>query len=214
MLPGFVLMFALSWLYFTIDISQSALGPIFIGVQVAVIALIVRAVQRIGAARPARRPALGNRDASAVARICSARSFWMTLPAGGPRLRARPARAVARSRLVVASPRRSSLAVGPDGQTCFRLAASTGGPVAEAAAQQRRRCSALFLSGLKAGLLTFGGAYTVIPFLRDDAVGERLDDATRSSSTGLRFPASCRRRSSSSRPSSAIAAAARSARWR
>jgi chromate transporter len=29
----------------------------------------------------------------------------------------------------------------------------------------------LFLSGLKAGLLTFGGAYTVIPFLRDDAVG-------------------------------------------
>lgn len=29
----------------------------------------------------------------------------------------------------------------------------------------------LFLSGLKAGLLTFGGAYTVIPFLRDNAVG-------------------------------------------
>jgi chromate transporter len=48
MLPGFVLMFALSWLYFQIDISQSALGPIFLGVQVAVIALIVRAVHRIG----------------------------------------------------------------------------------------------------------------------------------------------------------------------
>ncbi|MFU0503820.1 chromate transporter [Pseudaminobacter sp. NGMCC 1.201702] len=48
MLPGFVLMFALSWLYFTIDITQSALGPIFLGVQVAVIALIVRAVHRIG----------------------------------------------------------------------------------------------------------------------------------------------------------------------
>ena len=30
---------------------------------------------------------------------------------------------------------------------------------------------ALFLSGLKAGLLTFGGAYTAIPFLRNDAVG-------------------------------------------
>ena len=29
----------------------------------------------------------------------------------------------------------------------------------------------LFLSGLKAGLLTFGGAYTVIPFVRGDAVG-------------------------------------------
>ena len=30
---------------------------------------------------------------------------------------------------------------------------------------------ALFLSGLKAGLLTFGGAYTAIPFVRNDAVG-------------------------------------------
>jgi chromate transporter len=29
----------------------------------------------------------------------------------------------------------------------------------------------LFLSGLKAGLLTFGGAYTAIPFVRGDAVG-------------------------------------------
>ena len=30
---------------------------------------------------------------------------------------------------------------------------------------------ALFLSGLKAGLLTFGGAYTAIPFIRADTVG-------------------------------------------
>jgi hypothetical protein len=28
----------------------------------------------------------------------------------------------------------------------------------------------LFGSGLRAGLLTFGGAYTAIPFLKDDAV--------------------------------------------
>ncbi|HRJ65069.1 MAG TPA: chromate efflux transporter, partial [Brevundimonas sp.] len=32
--------------------------------------------------------------------------------------------------------------------------------------------SALFASGLKAGLLTFGGAYTAIPFVRNDAVGQ------------------------------------------
>ena len=30
----------------------------------------------------------------------------------------------------------------------------------------------LFISGLKAGMLTFGGAYTVIPFLQEDAVAE------------------------------------------
>jgi len=29
----------------------------------------------------------------------------------------------------------------------------------------------IFASGLKAGLLTFGGAYTAIPFVRNDAVG-------------------------------------------
>lgn len=29
----------------------------------------------------------------------------------------------------------------------------------------------IFVSGLKAGLLTFGGAYTAIPFVRNDAVG-------------------------------------------
>jgi chromate transporter len=48
MLPGFVLMFALSWLYFRMDIASSALGPLFLGVQAGVIALIVRAVHRIG----------------------------------------------------------------------------------------------------------------------------------------------------------------------
>ncbi|RWQ13131.1 chromate transporter, partial [Mesorhizobium sp.] len=41
----------------------------------------------------------------------------------------------------------------------------------EGAAAQQPSLLSIFLSGLKAGLLTFGGAYTVIPFLRDDAVG-------------------------------------------
>lgn len=37
----------------------------------------------------------------------------------------------------------------------------------------------LLLSGLKAGLLTFGGAYTAIPFLRQDLVGRGwLNDGT------------------------------------
>ena len=31
--------------------------------------------------------------------------------------------------------------------------------------------ASIFFEGLKAGLLTFGGAYTVIPFLHDGAVG-------------------------------------------
>src|SRR3546814_2863975 len=41
----------------------------------------------------------------------------------------------------------------------------------QSVASQKRWLLGLFFSGLKAGLLTFGGAYTVIPFLRADAVG-------------------------------------------
>ncbi len=53
----------------------------------------------------------------------------------------------------------------------------------------------LFLEGLKAGLLTFGGAYTVIPFLQESSVNVHhyLTDS-RSSSTGSRSAGRCPRR--------------------
>src|SRR5215207_8726027 len=44
-------------------------------------------------------------------------------------------------------------------------------PAVQAVAEQKPPPLELCFSGLKAGLLTSGGAYTVIPFLRDDAVG-------------------------------------------
>ena len=48
-LPGFVLMLALSWVYATMGISSMLMAAAFKGVQPAVTALIVRAVHRIGA---------------------------------------------------------------------------------------------------------------------------------------------------------------------
>src|SRR5688572_29167845 len=48
MLPGFVLMFLLSWLYLTLDLATTAFQAVFLGIQPAVIALIVRACHRIG----------------------------------------------------------------------------------------------------------------------------------------------------------------------
>ena len=43
----------------------------------------------------------------------------------------------------------------------------------------------IFWEGLKAGLLTFGGAFTVIPFLQEASVGRAwLADARTSSWTG------------------------------
>src|SRR5687767_11915728 len=48
MAPGFLLMFALSWFYFTYGINSPAFQSVFLGMQPAVAALIVRAVHRIG----------------------------------------------------------------------------------------------------------------------------------------------------------------------
>jgi chromate transporter len=61
------------------------------------------------------------------------------------------------------------LAAGVAGAVAM-LTMSPRGAVANAPAVAAS-VGALFWSGLKAGLLTFGGAYTAIPFVRGDAVG-------------------------------------------
>lgn len=49
MLPGFLLMLVLTWIYIQFGIESPWLMAVFSGFQVAVIALILRAVHRIGA---------------------------------------------------------------------------------------------------------------------------------------------------------------------
>jgi chromate transporter len=48
MLPGFLLMLALAWAYTKLAINGTLLGALFLGVQAAVLAVILRAVRRIG----------------------------------------------------------------------------------------------------------------------------------------------------------------------
>ena len=48
MLPGFILMLGLAWLYTRLRIEGTVLGALFLGVQAAVLAIILRAVHRIG----------------------------------------------------------------------------------------------------------------------------------------------------------------------
>ena len=48
MLPGLVLMLVLAWAYTRLPIQGTLLGAAFLGIQAAVIAVIVRAVHRIG----------------------------------------------------------------------------------------------------------------------------------------------------------------------
>jgi chromate transporter len=172
MLPGFLLMFALSWVYLAFGIRSPLVAAAFAAVQAAVIALIVRAVHRIG------RGALTDRWLWIIAGLSATAQFFgvhfgITLLFAGFAyvfcVRGRYALAAAvtlvcavaaMAYVVHFDPTR---AVGAPAPVALRTPGSFD----------------LFLSGLKAGLLTFGGAYTVIPFLRRDAVvtGAWMTDA-------------------------------------
>jgi len=149
MLPGFVLMFALSVAYVHLDLRASALAAAFAGAQPAVVALIVRAVHRIGSHALHDRWLLGIALASAVATLVGV-SFAFVLPLAG----------------IAYAAVRGALPSAHAGVVFLPLAASAAPANAFAPS-----VLALFVTGLRSGLLTFGGAYTVIPFLRADAVG-------------------------------------------
>lgn len=166
MLPGFLLMFALSWLYLTTNIAQTAAAAAFLGIQPAVIALIARAVHRIGSHILLSRWLWAIAIVAGIASL-AATPFWITLPVAGlcyvlaARDRAVPAALLITNLLALAL---------YFAWTTFGAAGGPAAPAAQAVAERSPSLVELFLSGLKAGLLTFGGAYTVIPFLRDDAV--------------------------------------------
>jgi chromate transporter len=167
MLPGLVLILGLAWLYQRLNLDQRVIAATLLGIQIGVIALIIRAVHRIAD------HALGDPWLWAVAIVSAGAaaagvSFWVTLPAAGCAYAALAVRRYAIAVLVV------GLAVIG--------AILTGGIPALVGSQAPSQATGLvnqgsvtgvvlFLSGLKAGLLTFGGAYTAIPFVRGDAVG-------------------------------------------
>jgi chromate transporter len=162
MLPGFILMMALAWLYTRLRIDGTILGALFLGVQAAVLAVIVRAIHRIGEHILLDRWLWGVAIVAAAASFAGV-SFWIVLPAAG-------------AAYTLAEMRRPALAglllLGVALAAAWTFAAGDG---AAATAQIVREAApsagVLFLVGLKGGLLTFGGAYTAIPFVRNDTVG-------------------------------------------
>ncbi len=170
MLPGFVLMFALSWLYLRYGLEAALVRAAFGTVQAAVAALIVRAVFRIGSHSLHDRWTLVIAGLAAAAHLGGAH-FAIPLAAGGalyPLARSgRPrwaagfalalALAVSLSAWLYAG---DGLSAGPPGGTASATTAARSDP----------SLGTLTWSGLRSGLLTFGGAYTVIPFLQHDAV--------------------------------------------
>ncbi|WP_066793698.1 chromate efflux transporter [Sphingomonas soli] len=157
MLPGLALMLACAAAYTRFIAGQSGFDGILLGIQIFVIAIIVGAVRRIA------RHALPNIFLIVLALAGAAGTlagipFWVLLAAGGAAyaLLARP--------VIAAAAVGACAAIGYLAQsgTPAHIAAQPAGDV---------QLILLFLAGLKGGLLTFGGAYTAIPYVRADTVG-------------------------------------------
>lgn len=156
MLPGFALMLAAGALYVRLVEGRAGLEGVLLGVQAAVLGVIVRAVWRIGSHILADRIAIGIAVVALLATLANV-PFWLLLAAAGL------ASAVAAGWPVLAVVAVATVAglflPGSANHETVPVAATTA------------TLGALFLAGLKGGLLTFGGAYTAIPYVRADTVG-------------------------------------------
>ena len=151
MLPGFILMLGLSVLYVEADLAGH-LDDLFYGLTAAVGALIARALVRLSKSFISDVPLAVIAVAGFALTLLLDITFVLVLLGGGLAYELwKNGRRW--------SGRASSFAITP-------LAVL----VVVAGAITVSLTAAIFLEGLKAGLLTFGGAFTVIPFLREAAV--------------------------------------------
>ena len=165
MLPGFLLMLALSWFYVTYGISSPLFQSVFMGMQPAVAALIIRAVHRIGSHALHRITWLWIIAVLAGAAQLLQLNFLVTLLVCG-------------LIYTLARHKQQVWAVVLIGGFLGWLAymGLSGIQITQGLSETTTVSASvvsvwtLFWSGLKSGLLTFGGAYTVIPFLQRDAV--------------------------------------------
>lgn len=155
MLPGFLLMLALAALYVAFLQDSTALGYL-LGFPAAVVAIIAAACIRLGShALHDERLMLVGLWAGVLTWLGA--PLWVVLPAAGV--------ASLRPSLVLFA---SALALGSVLGLVF---AGGSGPLLSGGSGAGASPWLLGWSGLKAGLLTFGGAYTALPFLQRDAVG-------------------------------------------
>jgi chromate transporter len=145
MLPGFALMLALSVLYVEVDVAAQ-LDELFYGLKAAVGALIARALVRLG------RSFLTDVPLAVIAIV----AFGLTVFAS-----------VGFAIVLLGAGLAYELWTNADR---WAARANSLTPVALVAAAGFSLNAEIFGEGLKAGLLTFGGAYTVIPFLQESAV--------------------------------------------
>ena len=150
MLPGFLLMLALTVAYVEADLADS-LDQLFYGFAAAVVAVIARALVRLSGVFITDVPLGAIAIAAFALTVFAGASFLLVLLGAGLAYELWRSTAGRQDELRSISPLPLALGV--------LAGAITVSLTAE-----------IFLEGLKAGLLTFGGAFTVIPFLQESAV--------------------------------------------
>ena len=150
MLPGFVLMLALTVLYVELALEDN-LDEVFYGLKAAVGAIVARAVIRLGRSFLSDVPLVLIAIAAFALTLFASAGFALVLLGAGIayELWTNGERLVRRANSISPLPLLAGLALGA---ISLSLTAE------------------IFLEGLKAGLVTFGGAFTVIPYLQDVAV--------------------------------------------
>jgi chromate transporter len=150
MLPGFILMLGLSILYVEANLATH-LDQLFYGLTAAVGALVARALVRLSQTFISDVPLAAIAIIGFVLTYFVSITFVLVLLGGGLayELWTNGSRWIRRAHSFSPAP--------------LALVVLTGAVTISLTAS-------IFLEGLKAGLLTFGGAYTVIPFLRQGAV--------------------------------------------
>lgn len=166
MLPGFILMLLLTLFYITFGIKSTLFQFVFVGLQVAVIALIFSAVHRIGKHVLINNKLVAIAAASFVGYICGL-PFYIILPfAGIIYIVWMRGKLILTSFIGIGFTAACFLFFTPE---IFNLQTTTATFI-ESAHHSPATPLQIFFTGLKGGLLTFGGAYTVIPFIQHDAV--------------------------------------------
>lgn len=166
MLPGFIFMLLLTWFYIAFGIKSPLVLAVFTGFQAAVIALIVAAVHRIG------KHAVTNYKLGVIAAVSAVTyfagvHFLLILPfAGAAYIFWMRKQVIVPVLLGVAILIHAGFLFSPElfQSSVKQIAGTTASGFHQGSPWQ------IFISGLKGGLLTFGGAYTVIPFMQQDAV--------------------------------------------
>ena len=168
MLPGLVLMLGLAWAYFLIDFDRPWIAGAMLAIQAVVIGLILRAVHRIGAHVLHDRGLWLLAMGAGVATLAGV-SFWIVLPAAGAIHALRELGKPWRAALVAVGATLLAVALAVTGAAPPVPDLTLAGT--DVAGPGNASAWLIFLSGLKAGLLTFGGAYMAIPVLRQDMAG-------------------------------------------